>query len=76
VRDLQRPPPLSQRSKSAANFKGKKKMTKIYCPICQRFISPDNQHEVETGEHEGFIYVHDDIAHGDEDIEALENGVQ
>ena len=48
----------------------------IYCPICKRYITPENQEEVDSGEHEGFIYVHDDIAHGDDDIEALENGVQ
>jgi hypothetical protein len=51
-------------------------MTDVYCPICERFIRPENIAEVEFGEHEGFIYVHDDIAHGDDDIEALENGVQ
>ena len=51
-------------------------MNCIYCPICERYISPENQNEVDSGEHEGFIYVHADISHGDDDIEALENGVQ
>ena len=51
-------------------------MTDVYCPICARLIEPENRAEVESLEHEGFIYVHDDIAHGDDDISALENGVQ
>lgn len=48
----------------------------IYCPICGRYIAPENKKEVDNGEHEGFIYVHDNTAHGDDDIAALENGVQ
>lgn len=51
-------------------------MTDVYCPICARFIEPENGAEVEAGDHEGFIYVHDDIAHDDDDIAALANGVQ
>lgn len=47
-----------------------------YCPVCARLIEPENTSEVEAGKHEGFIYVHDAITHGDDDIEALENGVQ
>jgi len=51
-------------------------MTTKYCPICQRDIEPSNKEEVEQGLHDGYIYVHDDIVHTDDDIEALENGVQ
>ena len=47
-----------------------------YCPICSRWIAPINENEVEIGEHDGFIYVHDDIDHEDDDLEALENGIQ
>lgn len=50
--------------------------SEIYCPICGRLIAPENKTEVESGEHDGFIYVHDAIDHGDDDIEALENGIQ
>lgn len=47
-----------------------------YCPICSRWVAPINEKEVDAGEHDGFIYVHDDIDHEDEDLEALENGIQ
>ncbi len=46
-----------------------------YCPICGRHIMPDNVDEVRAGEHDGFIYVHDDIDHSDSDLEAMERGV-
>jgi hypothetical protein len=48
----------------------------IYCPICQKDIAADNVAEVEAGEHDGFIFVHDDLPHDDGDITALENGMQ
>jgi len=32
--------------------------------------------DVASGSHKGFIYVHDDIEHDDDDIVALENGIQ
>lgn len=48
-------------------------MCNIYCPICAKLIEPENREEVE---HDGFLYVHDDVFHGDDDIVALENGVQ
>ena len=47
-----------------------------YCPVCARNIIPSNIEEVRRGEHDGFIYVHDDIDHADSDIEALEKGIQ
>ncbi len=34
-----------------------------YCPICARWITPINEEEAENGEHDGFIYVHDEIDH-------------
>ena len=48
----------------------------IYCPICRRGIMPNNVEEVRSGEHDGFLYVHDDVPHSDEDIEAIEKGIQ
>lgn len=48
----------------------------LYCPICGRDIYPDNAAEVESGEHGGYIYVHDDISHSEEDIAALWVGIQ
>lgn len=51
-------------------------MMNIYCPICQKIIVPINQNEVDDGAHQAFIYLHDDIEHSDEDMEALINGIQ
>ena len=50
-------------------------MNKFYCPICQRFVPPENSKEVESGEHDGYLFVHDDVPHSEEDMEALENGI-
>ena len=48
-----------------------------YCPLCARFIEPENIDEYESGEHDGLLYVHDaDVTHTDEDLKALEVGVQ
>lgn len=50
-------------------------MSEIYCPICQRTLTATNKEEVESGEHDGFIFVHDDIDHKESDIDALINGI-
>jgi uncharacterized Zn finger protein (UPF0148 family) len=47
----------------------------MYCPICGHEIEASNKKEVENGEHASYIYIHDEIPHEDEDIEALENGI-
>ena len=52
------------------------KNCEVYCPICARVIVAENIEEVESGEHDGYLFVHDDIVHDDDDIDALENGVQ
>ncbi len=46
-----------------------------YCPICQRVIIASNAAEVESGEHDGYVFVHDDITHEDSDIDALTAGI-
>lgn len=52
-------------------------MSAIYCPVCQRIIAPANLAEVESGENDAFIYVHDDIVHDDDDdMLALDRGIQ
>ena len=48
----------------------------IYCPICQRVIVAVNVEDVENGDDDGYLYVHDDIVHTDSDLEALHAGVQ
>ena len=46
--------------------------SEMYCPICGRTIVASNIEEVESGEHDGFLFVHDDIDHSDSDMQALE----
>lgn len=48
----------------------------IYCPVCGRMIYASNFWEVAIGEHDGYVFVYDDIAHTDDDLKALERGVQ
>lgn len=48
----------------------------IYCPICNRVLVAANYNEVDSGEHDGYIYVHEDITHLDIDLDALETGIQ
>ena len=48
----------------------------MYCPICQRNIVASNREEVKSGEHDGYIFVHDEIPHDNTDIEAVNNGIQ
>lgn len=46
-----------------------------YCPICGKIIIASNIEEVESGEHDGYIFVHDDIDHSENDIVALSHGI-
>lgn len=50
-------------------------MTTIYCPICQHTLTAINIDEVASGEHSDYIFVHDNVAHDDDDIDALKNGI-
>lgn len=52
-----------------------RKAKEMYCPICQKNLYPTNIEEVIEGEHDGFIYLHDDIDHEESDIDALFNGI-
>jgi len=47
----------------------------IYCPICRHIIEASNIREVEEGEHDSYIFVHDDMPHDDNDTEALSHGI-
>ncbi len=49
---------------------------RIYCPICGRTVVAVNIKEVENGDDEGYLFVHDDIVHDDTDLEALHAGLQ
>ena len=48
----------------------------IYCPVCQRDLEATNAERVSEGLDDSYLFVHDDIVHADNDIEALEHGVQ
>ena len=43
-----------------------KNETKQYCHYCQREIEAANIEEVENGEHDGYIFVHDPVPHDDD----------
>ena len=47
----------------------------IYCPVCGKILEATNFAEVMYKEHENFIYVHDNVPHSDNDLKALEKGV-
>lgn len=38
----------------------------MYCPYCNKILTPVNLAEVLNGEHVGYIYVHDDVPHPDD----------
>jgi len=46
-----------------------------YCPVCGRTIVASNIEEFESGDHEGYLFVHDDIVHEEDDLEALQAGI-
>lgn len=47
----------------------------IYCPVCQRVLVAVNEDEFMSGEHDGRIFIHDDIDHEESDIDALMYGI-
>jgi len=48
----------------------------IYCPVCGHLIAASNVKEVEAGEHDGYIFVHDEVPHNDDDMVALDHLIQ
>lgn len=48
----------------------------LYCPVCGRTLTAINTDDVESGEASGYVFVHDEIPHSDEDMAALERGIQ
>lgn len=48
----------------------------IYCPICQEIIWASNSDDVRAGIVDGFIFVHKNVTHSEEDIEAIIAGIQ
>lgn len=48
----------------------------VYCPICSRSITAENVTEVNSGEQDSYIFVHDDVVHDADDIQAIGSGVQ
>ena len=49
------------------------KDNEIYCPVCQKTLTAINE---EYDEEYGWIFQHDNIAHDDDDIAALDNKMQ
>lgn len=48
----------------------------IYCPICQRHIVAVNREEVREGLADAYVFLHDTLdEHTDEELEAIEHGV-
>ena len=48
----------------------------VYCPICGKMLEAVNIEDVENGDDDGYLFVHDDIVHDDTDLEALHAGLQ
>lgn len=46
-----------------------------YCPLCERLLTAINIKEVGDGSNFGYLFVHDDVFHDDDAIEAIDNGV-
>ena len=53
-----------------------KQQDSINCPVCQKHLYAINAERVEDGLDDGYVFVHNDIVHADNDIEALSYGVQ
>ena len=48
----------------------------VYCPVCGKTLEAVNIEDVENGDDDGYLFVHDDIAHTDSDFDALNTGLQ
>lgn len=40
-----------------------------YCSYCKRVIVASNIEEYKSGEHDGYLYIHDDVPHPDTEPE-------
>ena len=47
----------------------------MYCPVCGETLTAENIVEVKNKTHDGFIFIHKDVPHSEEEIAALEHGV-
>ncbi len=47
----------------------------LYCPICGHNITAININEVSQGKDGGYIFVHDNIKHTDNELQALSKGI-
>ena len=50
-------------------------MNSVYCPVCQKTLIAENTEEVESGEHDRFIFVHDNIVHTDDESATVNSGI-
>ena len=48
------------------------KDSEYYCPYCQKTIEASNAEEVESGEHESYIFTHDEDVEHDKDFDFRE----
>jgi len=48
----------------------------VYCPVCGKMLEAVNIEDVENGNDDGYLFVHDDIVHTDSDLDALHAGLQ
>ena len=48
----------------------------VYCPVCGKMLEAVNIEDVENGDDDGYLFVHDDIVHTDSDLDALNTVLQ
>ena len=48
------------------------KSNEYYCPYCKRTITASNTEDVESGEHEDYIFLHDEGVEHDNDFDFSE----
>jgi hypothetical protein len=48
----------------------------VYCPVCGKMLEAVNIEDVENGDDDGYLFVHDEIVHTDSDLDALNTGLQ
>ena len=48
----------------------------VYCPVCGKMLEAVNIEDVENGDDDGYLFVHDEIVHTDSDLDALNTVLQ